>query len=137
LASPAGVGRAGGRYAPDLGFTWPTGVRFALVVAFLVTMLVWAGTHPLHLRHQTKVNLTTLPIYLLAVLAPPALAGLAAGLGELLAQLRMRPHTGNYPSDIATTVGRWVVIALAASAFTHASAAAAWPLALRLGARPC
>ncbi len=105
----------------------------AFVLAFLVCLLVWAGTHPLHLRHQTKVHLTTLPIYLIALLVPPALAGVAAGLGVLIGQLRMRPQTGNYPSDMAIAVSRWVMVALCASALAHWPAAGAWPLAFRLG----
>ena len=103
------------------------------VLAYLVAMHVWAGTHPLHLRHQTKVHLTTLPAYLLAILTAPVWAGAAAGLGVLLAQLRLRPQTDNYPSDIATAAARWALIGLAASAVVHAPLVAAWPLALRLG----
>ncbi len=104
----------------------------ALISVFLVTLLVWAGTHPLHLRHKTKVHLTTLPLYLIALLLPPPVAAAVAGLGVLGAQLRMRPQTGNFASDIATAVSRWVFIVGLASAFAHGSEAAASLLALRL-----
>jgi HD-GYP domain-containing protein (c-di-GMP phosphodiesterase class II) len=102
------------------------------VIVFLIALLIWAGTHPLHLRHQTKVHLTTLPLYLMAVLAPPPVAALAAGLGVLAGEVRMRPQTGNLPSDIATAVSRWALIVLAASTAMHWTNAAAWPLAVRL-----
>ena len=94
-------------------------VQIALVVLFLGATLLWATTHPLHLRHKVKVHLTTLPLYLMAVLAPPFLAGAAAGAGVLLGQLRMRPHTGNLPSDIATAVSRWVILVTATSGLAH------------------
>jgi HD-GYP domain-containing protein (c-di-GMP phosphodiesterase class II) len=125
-----------------LGWSWlaapialsaPEWITTAAGVAFLAAVLVWAGTHPLHLRHQTKVYLSTLPLYLMAVLAPPPVAVLAAAMGVLIAQLKMRPQTGNFPSDMATAVGRWSLIVLAASTLTHLPAAAGWPLALRLG----
>lgn len=102
------------------------------VLAFLTSLLVWAGTHPLHLRHQTKVHLTTLPLYLMAVLAPPPVAFVAAALGVFSAELRLRPQTGNLPSDIATAVSRWALIALAGSALVHAARSAGWPLAVGL-----
>jgi putative nucleotidyltransferase with HDIG domain len=96
---------------PDV---WPTTLtrqlETGLVSLGLLAAAVWAGTHPVHIRHQTKVYLTTLPLYLLGVLVPPPLAALVAGIGILLAQLRMRPMTGNLPSDIATAVGRWVLV---------------------------
>jgi HD-GYP domain-containing protein (c-di-GMP phosphodiesterase class II) len=108
-------------------------ITTAAVVGFLAAVLVWAGTHPLHLRHQTKVYLATLPLYLIAVLAPPPVAAVAAAVGVLIAQLKMRPQTGNFPSDIATAVGRWSLIVLAAATLAHLPGAAGWPLALRLG----
>src|SRR5262245_12390454 len=66
-------------------------VETGLVSLGLLTAIFWAGTHPIHIRHQTKVYLTTLPLYLLSVLVPPPLAGIVAGSGILLAQLKMRP----------------------------------------------
>ena len=102
------------------------------VIAFLTALLVWAGTHPLHLRHQTKVHLTTLPLYLMAVLLPPPVAAVVAGLGMLAGELRMRPQTGNLPSDIATAVSRWSLIVLAGSTLAHSAAGAGWPLAVGL-----
>jgi hypothetical protein len=105
------------------GRSW---LETGLAVVYLLTVLVWAATHPLHLRHKVKVHLTTLPLYLLAVLAPPAVAGAAAGLGVLVGQLRMRPQTGNLASDIATAVSRWIVCVLAVSLLAHWPALAGW-----------
>ncbi|MEP7356306.1 MAG: HD-GYP domain-containing protein [Anaerolineales bacterium] len=133
---------AGGLALAGLGWAWAAtpGLRAGrewiatgAVVAFLAGVLVWAGTHPLHLRHQTKVYLATLPMYLMAVLAPPPLAALAAAAGVLIGQLKMRPQTENYPSDIATAVSRWSLIVLGASVFAHWPGDAGWPLLLRLG----
>jgi HD-GYP domain-containing protein (c-di-GMP phosphodiesterase class II) len=108
-------------------------ITIAAGLGFLAAVLVWAGTHPLHLRHQTKIYLATLPLYLIAVLAPPPVAAVAAGAGVLIAQLKMRPQTENLPSDIATAVSRWSLIVLAASTVAHLPGADGWPLALRLG----
>ena len=85
-------------------------VETGLVSLGLLTAILWAGTHPIHIRHQTKVYLTTLPLYLLSALVPPPLAASVAGCGILLAQLKMQPKTLNLPSDIATAVGRWIFV---------------------------
>jgi HD-GYP domain-containing protein (c-di-GMP phosphodiesterase class II) len=119
--------------SPAMALNWAL-VQSALVVGFLVAVLVWAATHSLHLRHKIKIHLTTLPLYLLAVLAPPAIAATASGLGVLAGQVRMRPQTGNYPSDIATAVSRWVIGVLAASLVAHAPGLESWPAIVPLAA---
>jgi hypothetical protein len=111
---------------------WQAVVETAAVVAYLTTILVWAITHSLHLRHKVKVYLTTLPLYLLATLVPPAIAASAVGVGMLIGQLRIRPQTGNYPSDIATAVCRWVISVLAAAFVLQGTTAAGWPVIAQL-----
>ena len=52
-----------------------------LLTAFLVAVLVWAGIHPIHIRHRFKVYLTTPSFYLMAVLLPTPVAVFAAAIG--------------------------------------------------------
>lgn len=95
------------------------GVETSLAAIFLVAALVWTGIHPIHIQRQTKIYLSTLPLYLMAVLLPPPLAVIVASLGLLLTQLKMRSHTGNRPSDIATAISRWAIIVGLASQNAH------------------
>ncbi len=94
-------------------------IETGLAAGFLTAALVWTGTHPIHIHHQTKIYLSTLPLYLIAVLIPPPLAVIVASVGILLAQWRMRPQTGNLPSDIATALSRWAITVFLASQIAH------------------
>jgi hypothetical protein len=85
------------------------------VLLILVVAVVLAEHFPIHVRENTKVQMTTAPIYLIAVLYPPAIAAAAAGFAMLTGELTVRRQKGNYPSDIATDVGRWMIAALAGS----------------------
>src|SRR5258708_604929 len=86
-------------------------VMSVLAAAGLAAAVVAAGRYPIHLQYRTKVLLTTVPIYLAATLLPPALAALSAGLGVLALQLLERQRKGSLPSDIATAMSRWVIVA--------------------------
>jgi len=90
------------------------GLALGLAGAVVVTY-----QYPIHVRHQTKVSLCTVAYYLLAVLTPPPLAALAAGLGALAGELSRRPTSGVYLSDIATESGRRVLMVLAAAVVAH------------------
>jgi len=112
LALLAAWRRAGG-YPP--GASLPAcGLALGLAGAVVVTY-----QSPIHVRHQTKVSLCTVAYYLLAVLTPPPLAALAAGLGALAGELSRRPTSGVYLSDIATESGRRVLLALAGAVVAH------------------
>jgi len=69
------------------------GLALGLVGAVVVTY-----QYPIHIRHQTKVYLFTIVYYLLAVLTPPPLAALAAGLGALAGEV---PSDGNNSAEKA------------------------------------
>src|SRR5438105_8207436 len=109
--------------SPRDGETW-------LLTAFLVAVLVWAGIHPIHIRHRFKVYLTTPSFYLMAVLLPTPLAAVAAAIGIWLIQWLMRAKTGNLPSDMATAASRWVIVILLSGSLAHIPASDDWP---RLG----
>jgi len=91
----------------------------------LVGAVVVAYQYPIHVRHQTKVYLFTVAYYLLAVLVPPPLAALAAGLGALAGEISRRGRSGAYLSDIATEAGRRVLIVLPAALVAQAGGDAA------------
>ncbi len=100
------------------------GVAAALLALALAGAVVVAYQYPIHVRHQTKVALVTIVYYLLAVLVPPPLAALAAGLAALTGEALRRHVSGAYPSDVASEVGRRILIVLVASLFAHAGGAA-------------
>jgi len=57
--------------------------------------------------------------YLLAILTPPPLAALTAGLGALGGEMSRRRASGAYPSDIAAEVGRRVLTVLVGGLIAH------------------
>jgi len=89
------------------------------VVVLLVGAIVAAYHFPLHLGHQTKVQMGSVPYYLLAVLAPLPLAALGAGVGAVLGELSVQRQRGTTASDMATTAGRRVLIEVLGSALAH------------------
>jgi len=95
-----------------------------LLALALAGAVVAAYQYPIHVRHQTKVALVTIAYYLLAVLVPPPLAALAAGLAALTSEALRRRVSGAYPSDIASEVGRRILIVLIGALLAHADGAA-------------
>src|SRR5919198_809995 len=63
--------------------------------------------------------MSSVPFYLLAVLVPPPLAATAAGMGALLGELSMRARRGNRAGDIASEVGRRVLVVLLGALVAH------------------
>ncbi len=106
-------------------------VKVILLAIFLAGAIIGAGMHPIHLQHNMKVFLTTIPLYVMAMLLPPTLAAFAAGISILTVQLLTR-HSGNTPSDIATATARWVIIAFLSAWVTQVAAAMQYPLPLVL-----
>ncbi len=106
--------------------SWPhpaehsAALRLVMAASALVAVIA-AYIFPIHVQYHTKICLTTVPLYLAAVLLPVPVAvvviGLATGLGELL----VRRERGNLPVDIAVTTLRWTVIGLASALMAH------WP----------
>jgi HD-GYP domain-containing protein (c-di-GMP phosphodiesterase class II) len=98
----------------------------------LAGTVVLAYRFPIHAGHKTKINLCTVVYYLLAVLVPPPLAAVSAGLGSLAGEVSQRVQSGSYPSDIATEAGRRALIVLVAARFAQAGGVP--PIAGLLGA---
>src|SRR4051794_18869110 len=89
------------------------GVQTGLLTVFFAAAIIGAGMNPIHFRRNIKIFLTTVPIYVAALLLPPIVAALTVGISTLALQLLTRAKlgkTGNTPSDIATATGRYVII---------------------------
>jgi len=85
----------------------------------LLVCVVLAYKFPIHLRFQLKIYMSSVPLYLMAVLLPPPLAATLAGAGMLTGELMVQAERKNYPSDIATNVARWIPVALLSSLVAH------------------
>ena len=88
------------------------GAKDVLLALLLCAVFVIANRYPVHIRFHTKIHIATVPLYLMALLLPPSLAALAAGIGMLIEQWMSHYLSGNLPSDIATAVGRLVIVAV-------------------------
>ena len=87
----------------------------SFIVAALFVLVILAEQFPIHVRVNTKVQMTTVAVFVMAVLLPPSSAALVAGAAMLLGELSVNHQKCNYPSDIATDVGRWALAALIGS----------------------
>jgi hypothetical protein len=91
------------------------------MTVFLAVAIVAAYIFPVHLRYHTKAAMTTVPLFLTAVLLPVPIA-VAVGAGATLAgELLVRRERGNLPIDIFITTLRWALILLVAGIVGH------WP----------
>ena len=103
-------------------------IEACLIAIFLSIAIIGAGIYPIHLQHNIKVYLTTVSLYVMAIVLSPELAAFAAGISILIVQLLTRGHSGNTPSDIATATGRWVIIAFLSAWVTQQATANQLPL---------
>lgn len=99
-------------------------------VILLTPLLLTGGTiaaarFPIHLRQNTKIMVTTVPLFLMASLLPPPLAALTAGFAMFLVGFLLQPQVGSTWLDIGTSTGRWIVniwlTALVINRFTEMS----------------
>lgn len=93
--------------------------RLALLAMSLMAAVVAANRFPVHIRHNTKLNVSSVPLYLTAVFLPPALAALVAGIAVLLGELSVRRMRRTYLCDLVTDSGRWTIMALGGSLLAH------------------
>ncbi len=91
----------------------------ALMALSLVVAVVVANRFPVHIRHNTTSNVSSVPLYLMAVFLPPALAALLVGMAVLLSELSVRRMRRTYLCDLATDSGRWMIVGLGGSLLAH------------------
>jgi HD-GYP domain-containing protein (c-di-GMP phosphodiesterase class II) len=90
----------------------------ALALGLLIGVLL-VYRFPVHVRHNSKIQMSSVPIYLMASLLPAPLAAASAGGAIVLGELAVRSQKGNYWSDIACDAGRWMVIVLVGATVAH------------------
>jgi hypothetical protein len=98
------------------------------ITSILVCLVIVAYRFPIHIDTHTKVEVVTVPVFMLALLAPPALAGCAAGLAILVAEMMVRTRRGLYWSDIWTAASRWVLVVIVAALLARGLQAFGLPL---------
>ncbi len=106
----------------------------ALLAVGLGVSVVAAYQYPLHIRPRTKLYMSSVPFYLLAVLIPAPLAATVAGIAALVGELSVQAQRRTYPSQIATEVGRRMALVLLGAIVAHQPGNGATHIALLLGA---
>lgn len=107
----SGVRLHGGVAALD-----PANIALAII---LTAAIILAQLYPIHVSRGFKISMVTVPLYLLTVLTPPPLAATGAAIALLIGEIAQYSVKGQYPSDIATAVGRWTILVLIAGRVAH------------------
>ncbi|MBI5029131.1 MAG: HD-GYP domain-containing protein [Chloroflexi bacterium] len=97
----------------------PTNLRAVPLALMLALAVILAGLYPIHYGYKVKIAIITVPLYLMAVLLPLAIAPIATGLAILILEWISMSKKGNLPSDIVTAAGRWTMVALAGASIWH------------------
>ncbi|MGH2343769.1 MAG: HD-GYP domain-containing protein [Chloroflexota bacterium] len=98
-----------------------------ILAAILGAAILHSLIYPIHVSRGFKIAVHTIPLFLLAVLVPPALAATTAACALFIGEIAQRHVKGQYISDMASTVGR-TALAVLLSALT--AQAFAWPFGL-------
>lgn len=86
-----------------------------LLALLLAVAVVIADAQPIQLGPHFKVSVTTIPLFMMAALLPPPLAGLTAGASVLVAEVQSRTKRLKLPAEIAATAGRWALVVFLSS----------------------
>lgn len=89
------------------------------VGASLAIAVAAAHKFPIHLRPHTKIQMNSVPLYLIVVLLPMPIALLTIGAGTLAGQLWIRKERGSVVTDIAMGAARWVIVGFFAAQVAH------------------
>lgn len=105
---------------------WAVSLFVAIVVAF---------QYPIHVRINIKAYMGTVPLYLTAVLLPPPLAAMVAGLATLWGDMLGREQRGLQAIDMMTAAARYALVVLISATVIHLPVPLFWrPVELTGGA---
>jgi hypothetical protein len=116
----AGLGSA--LHRPTLPSGMGIGVILALAGAVTVSRL-W----PLRIGSATRLCVADVPLYLLCCLCSPVVAAVSIALGMLGGEIVICRKCGNTPGDVASQVGRWMLLGYAVSSLVHGATTQTWP----------
>ena len=97
-------------------------------VSLIIGLVVAAYRFPIHIDTHTKIEVASVPVFMLALLVPPALAGTAAGIAIFAAETMVRTRRGLHWSDIWTAASRWMLVVTAAAILAQRLQALGVPL---------
>ncbi len=110
----------------------PEAVRLAVLLTGLSAAAMLADLAPVHVSQHAKVSVTTVPLFVLAVLLPVPLAALGAGASVLVGEMRTRREYGSGPAEIIPSVARWALLGAVGSLVARAFPPAPWSVAAGL-----
>jgi hypothetical protein len=96
-------------------------VPWLLVAGCVIADTVAAYAFPIHVHQNTKVCLTSVPMFLAAVLLPVPHAALTMGAAVFLGEALVSRERGNRPVDVFLAALRWLTLGLLISPVAH------WP----------
>lgn len=95
-----------------------------VLLLMLVGALAASRWGSLRIGTSTRIYVSSVPLYMIACLYTPAVAGLAIGTGMLVRELSVCRECENSAGTVGSQVGRWIVLAVAISSLVHV-----WPAA--------
>ncbi|HEV3309722.1 MAG TPA: hypothetical protein VG815_04310, partial [Chloroflexota bacterium] len=93
-------------------------------LAVAPTLMVAVGLafrFPIHVRHNLKLYMATVPLFILAAAVTPVVAAAFAGAGWFAGEVMARKHTGAYITDMLTGTARYAAVVLMTSIVAHAA----------------
>jgi HD-GYP domain-containing protein (c-di-GMP phosphodiesterase class II) len=90
-----------------------------LIWGMLMVGAVLAYRFPIYVRHSTKLCIFSIPLLMLAALAPPLMAAAGSLAAVLTGEMLVRKARGTLAGDVLTSASRWSLLVLAASTVSH------------------
>ncbi|MGH2442211.1 MAG: HD-GYP domain-containing protein [Chloroflexota bacterium] len=95
--------------------------NMGLVAAALIVGEALSYHFPLSVRSNTKIEMGSVPLYLMAVLLPPPLAACTAALGTLAGEFSVREMRHTSRSDAGKQALRYCAVVFAGSLIAHSA----------------
>ena len=109
------------------GHAFDNGNPFTLqhlsIALYLVAAIIVSYYFPINARLHTKIQMTTIVLYLAALLLPPVLAATIVGIGILIAEILVSSTRKNNAADIAMQTARNILMIQGIAMVAHLSSA--------------
>ena len=88
----------------------PLTAQHLVIALYLVIAIVVSYYFPINGRLHTKIQMTTIALYLSAILLPASLAATVVGIGVLIAEIMVRSARKNRVSDVTLQTARNILM---------------------------